>query len=116
MKKYTLIVLAVIILCGVSYAIGKSHSTPVFSGVSQKDLDTEKQKRLKVMAEYFINEARLNEVAEVDLSLGTTEEWSQGYVIAANKLSVNTTIDEATDDITILMKQKLVERNEMCKK
>lgn len=99
-----------------SFALGRTSTPqlqPVFSGI-QEDLDAEKAKKVKVMASYFKASERLKETPTVDLALGTSGEWSEGYAQAATDLEISLNGNENQAAISALMRTKLGQISKLC--
>lgn len=98
------------------FVLGRTTSPQpqqIFSGL-QENLDAEKAAKIKVMAQYFKATERLKETPTVDLALGTSAQWSEGYAQAANDLEITLNGNENVNAISALMRTKLGQISKLC--
>lgn len=89
------------------------ETSPVFGGL-QEDLDAEKAKKVKVMTGYFKAMERLKETPTVDLSQGTAEEWTQGYIGVAEELEIELNGNENLNQLSGLIRAELGQQSMLC--
>lgn len=63
--------------------------TPVGTPLLTGDIETERNKKLKVLADNIYLQQRLGDELVIDLSLGTSEEWQEAGMAKMKELGVS---------------------------